>query len=180
MPGDGSHRQDAQANLDTFNSVTRPDNYPVPQTLEEVAVTPAEELANDEICIAIRDDDPADTVLKTVLMGLAEEQSSLRSLRVKKNKDGKDTSFISLKRGTLLKYMSETLIQKQSLTATTGDLDLRGPKFRKVFELFLEVISNTFDQIKLPPEYREMFFHAFKTNLEGWEQQAEKLIKTVA
>ena len=171
--------QISQLNLDILEAVKGPDMISVPTTLEEISVTPAEELSNDEICIAIRDDDSPDTVLKSVLMGLAEEQNSLKDLRVKKGRDGKDTSFISLKRGTLLKYMSETLIQKQALVGTSSDLDLRGPKFREVFKLFLQIISNTFDEIKIPAEYREMFFHAFKKNLEGWELKAEKLAKTV-
>jgi hypothetical protein len=179
MAGHGSYMEAAQANLDILNSVKGPQDLTVPQTLEEVAVTPAEDLSNDEICIAIREDDPPDTVLKTVLMGLAEEQNSLKDLRVKKGKDGKDTSFISLKRGTLLKYMSETLIQKQALVGIASDLDLRGPKFREVFKLLLTIISNTFDEIKIPAEYREMFFHSFKKNLDGWEIKAEKLAKSV-
>jgi hypothetical protein len=175
----GSFVEAKQVNLDVLNSIKGPQDLTIPQTLEEVAVVPAEELSNDEICVAILEDDPPDTVLKTVLMGLAEEQNSLKDLRVKKGKDGKDTSFISLKRGTLLKYMSETLIQKQALVGTTSDLDLRGPKFREVFKLLLNIISNTFDEIKISAEYREMFFHSFKKNLEGWELKAEKLAKTV-
>ena len=81
----------------------------LPITMADVAISPVEELVDDDICIAIREDDTPDSVLKSVLLGLAEEQSSLKTLRVKKSNDGKDTSFISLKRGTLLKYMSETL-----------------------------------------------------------------------
>lgn len=148
-------------------------------TSAEESITAAEELMDDDICIAIKEDEVPDTVLKVVLQGLAEEQASLRCLRKKKGKEDKDTSFISLKRGTLLKYMSETLLQRQALTGGSGELDLRGPKFREIFKMFLEIISDTFDEVKIPAEYREMFFHALSRNLEGWEERAEKKIKAM-
>ena len=116
-------------NLDMDSAIKNPIN-PISANLVEVTVAQPEELADDEICLAIREDELPDTVLKAVIMGLAEEQSSLKSLRQKRQNEGKDSSYISLKRGTLLKYMSETLIQRQTLTGYTGELDLRGPRFR--------------------------------------------------
>lgn len=138
-----------------------------------------EELVDDEICLAIKEDEVPETVLKSVLYGIAEEQASLKSLRKKRDKEGRDTSFISLKRGQLLKYMAETELQRRALTGSTGELDLRGPKFREIFKMFLNLISDTFDEVKIPPEYREMFFHALSRNLEGWEERAEKVIKNM-
>lgn len=151
----------------------------LPANLPDMTVLSPEEQADDQICIAIKDDEVPDTVLKAIVYGFAEEQASLKNLRVKKGKDGKDTSYISLKRGMLLKYMSETLIQKQALMGVTGDLDLRSPKFREVFKMFLETISDTFDEVKIPSEFKEMFFHALTKNLEGWENRAEKAIRVM-
>ena len=165
-------------NLDTNNAIKPPEDDTVP-TLVEVSVSPPEELHDDDVCIAIRDDDTPDMVLKAVLLGLAEEQSSLRLLREKRSKEDKDTSFISLKRGTILKYMSETLLQRQALMGTVGEIDLRGPKFREVFKMLLSIISETFDEIKAPHEYKEMFFHALSKNLDGWEERAERIIKAM-
>jgi len=146
---------------------------------ESMAIMEPQELISDEICTAIKEDEVPDTVLKAVLYGLAEEQASLKTLRVEKTNEKKDTSYISLKRGTLLKFMSETLIQRQALLGTTSELDLRGPKFREVFKMLLGIISSTFDEVKIPPEYKEMFFHALARNMEGWEDRAEKLIKAM-
>ncbi len=163
-------------NLDLDSAIKNP-SQPISANLVEVTVAQPEELADDEICLAIKEDELPDTVLKAVILGLAEEQSSLKTLRQKKQNEGKDSSYISMKRGMLLKYMSETLIQRQSLTGYTGELDLRGPRFREVFKMLLNIISDTFDEIKVPPEYKEMFFHALSRNLEGWEERAEKLVK---
>ena len=143
------------------------------------AVMESHELTDDDICIAIKEDEVPDNVLKAVLYGLAEEQASLKNLRVEKTNEKKDTSYISLKRGTLLKFMSETLIQRQALIGVTSDLDLRGPKFREVFKMLLGIINSTFDEIKIPPEYKELFFHALSRNMEGWEERAEKIIKAM-
>lgn len=156
-----------------------PKSDDVPLDLIEIPIEDPEELSDDEVCIAVREDDVPDNVLKAVLWGLAEEQSSLKNLRQRRSNDGIDTSFISLKRGTLLKYMSETLLQRQALSGGMGgELDLRGPKFREIFKMLLNIISDTFEEIKVPVEYKEMFFHALSKNLEGWEDRAEKLIKS--
>ena len=172
--------------LNLENAIKGPvdNNVSVPANLiEVVSVTRQEETTDDEICAAIREDGVAENILKAVLWGFAEEQCSLKKLRQDRCKDsnGKavDTSHISVKRGTLLKYMSETLLQRQSLTGAMSDLDLRGPKFREVFKMLLGIISETFDELKIPAEYKEMFFHALKTNLEGWEERAEKVIKAM-
>jgi hypothetical protein len=168
-----------EGNLDLESAIQAPETVSVPANLADVAVCPAEELIDDEICLAIKEDEIPETILKAVLGGLAEEENSLRTLRVKRGKDGKDTSYISLKRGTLLKYMSETLLQRQALMGSTGEFDLRGPKFREIFKMFLTIISDTIDEVKIPAEYREMFFHMLQKNLEGWEERADRVIKAM-
>lgn len=150
-----------------------------PVTMEDAVVVPAQEVEEDMILISIKDDDVPDNVLKAVLYGLAEEQSSLRSLRQKKSADGKDTSHISIKRGTLLKYMSETLLQRQALAGPSSDINVRGPKFREIMKMFFEMINESFDMVSIPPEYRDLFFQAFSEKLEGWEDRAEKILKTM-
>jgi len=150
-------------------------------TLEDQAITTTEDM-KDDICIAIKEDEVPDAVLKAVLWGLAEEQDSLKKLRQRKEKEDqtKDTSHISLKRGTLLKFMSETLLQRQALTGGSTELDVRGPKFREIFKMFLEIIAKTFDDAKIPMEYKEIFFHVLSNNLEGWEDKAEKIVKAMS
>ena len=165
--------------LDLESAIKGPETISVPASLADVAVCPAQELIDDEICLAIKEDEVPETILKAVLGGLAEEENSLRLLREKRWKEGKDTGNTSLKRGTLLKYMSETLLQRQALMGNNGEFDLRGPKFREVFKMFLTIISDTFDGAKIPVEYKEIFFHALQKNLEGWEERAERVIKAM-
>ena len=164
--------------IDSSDIVQKPYEA-VPTSLEDMAVIPAEDVAEDFICGTVEEDEGPDNVLKAVMGGLAEEQASLRVLRKDIQKKGKDTSHISLKRGTLLKYMSETILQRKSLMGPSEELNLRGIKFREVFKMFLAVISDTFDQVKIPPEYRELFFQKLGTNLEGWEDKAEKVVRAV-
>ena len=152
------------------------DNY----DYENTVVVPPQEVNDDIITITIRDDELPDAVLKAVLMGLAEEQQAIKNVRLKKEKDGKaDITRLALSRGTLLKYMSETLIQRQALIGGSGDLDLKGPKFREIIKMFLGVIADTFEEVKIPMEYKDLFFHALGRNLEGWENRAEKILKAV-
>lgn len=170
--------------LDANDIVVQPRPADAESQLESInyndtVVLPPQELNDDIITLTIRDDELPDAVLKAVLLGLAEEQQSLRSIRQKKEKENKDTSSISIKRGTLLKYMSETLIQRQALVGGSSDLDLKGPKFREIIKMFLGIIADTFDEVKIPIEFRDMFFHALARSLDGWESKAEKILKTV-
>jgi hypothetical protein len=153
----------------------------VPANMDTSLVS-VEDTADDRICLAVRDDELPDNILKAVVYGFAEEQASLLSLRKKLAADGKlkDTANICLKRGLILKYMSETLLEKQAMTGTMGEIDLRGPKFREIFKMFLEIISQTFDEVKIPVEFKEMFYHALSKNLEGWENRAERRMKQMA
>lgn len=146
---------------------------------ENTVVVPPQETNDDIITVTIKDDELPDAVLKAVLIGLAEEQQAIKNVRVQKSKENKDVTRLSLSRGTLLKYMSETIIQRQALIGGSGELDLKGPKFREIIKMFLGVIAETFDEVKIPPEFKDLFFHALGHNLEGWESKAEKILKTV-
>jgi hypothetical protein len=156
-----------------------PAPVPVDPTSADAIMVPPDPANDDIITISIRDDELPDAVLKAVLLGLADEQQALRNLRVKKEKENKDISHLSLKRGTLLKYMSETLIQRQALVGGTGEIDLKSPKFREVIKMFLQIIADTFDDVKIPSEYRDMFFNALSHKMEGWEMKAEKVLRNI-
>jgi hypothetical protein len=85
-----------------------------------------------------------------------------------------------MKRATVLKYVTDALLQKQALSGEMmGDIDLKGPKFNKIFEMFLNIIYDTINEVKIPVEYREIFFHALEKNLQGWEERAEKVVKSM-
>ena len=141
----------------------------------------AVEVLDDDICSSIKEDEEPDNILKATLYGLAEEQASLKTLRQKKTKEDKDTSMISLRRAMILNFVADATLRRQSLSGQViTDFDLRGPKFREVFKMFLEVISNTFDEVKIPFEYKEMFFHALSKNMEGWESRAEHIVQAMS
>ena len=139
----------------------------------------SQEVNDDIITVTIREDELPDSILKAIMLGFAEEASVLHKVRLQKEKENKDVSRLCISRATLLKYMSETVIQRQALVGGSGELDLKSPKFREIIKMFLKVISETFDEIKVPAEYRDMFFHALGQNLEGWETKAEKIIKNI-
>lgn len=167
---------ETNSELSSNDVVEQPSNDK-PMTMDEAVVIPSEEVEEDVILTAIKDDESPDRILNAVMCGLAEEQDSLKKLRRNKTDGNKDTSHISLKRGTLLKYMSETLLQRQALVGSADDIDLRGPKFRQVFKMFLDYINDAFDEVKIPAEYRDMFFTALSNKFEGWENKAEKILK---
>ena len=167
------------SNLDLENIIEQPrethqlDNV----NYEDTVVVAPQEVNDDVITLTIRDDELPDAVLKAVLLGLSEEQQALKDFRIQKSKEKKDVSRFCVQRSTILKYMSETLIQRQALVGGTGELDLKGPKFREIIKMFLGIIADTFDEVKIPSEFKDMFFHTLSRNLDGWENKAEKILK---
>ena len=145
-------------------------------SLEDVDV-PTVTDEEDGICKALEEDNTLEDVYKSVLWGFAEEQRALRDYRITKEKSGKDIVMTASKRSQVLKYMVEALRIKTEILSDHGSLDVRGPKFRAVFKMFLDIVSETFDKVGIPAEYKEMFFHALSKNLDGWEERAEKIIK---
>lgn len=169
----------SEVDLNNVLEQPRNTNQVEPLNYDDAVVVAPQEVNDDIITITIKDDELPDAVLKAVLLGLAEEQQALKDLRVKKTRENKDVSRICLQRGTLLKYMSETLIQRQALVGGSSEIDLKGPKFREVIKMFLGVISDTFDEARIPQEFKDIFFHKLGHSLEGWEIKAEKILKTM-
>ena len=85
---------------DIVQSPLAPNSLTPPVVQSDSIITPAEELVDDRIITCVRQEESEDVVLHAVVYGLAEEQACLVKLREKKDKEGKDTSNISLKRGT--------------------------------------------------------------------------------
>ena len=184
MAGEDTNRDStnflAVSEIDPGEVVEQPKTDQQPVTVDcNDQVIPPQDVNDDVITVTIRDDELPDAVLKVIQLGVAEEVRALKKLRAQKETDKKDFTRVSVATGTLLKYMSENLIQRQALVGGTGELDLKGPKFREIINMFLKVISATFDEVKIPPEYKDLFFHTLGHNLDGWETKAEKIIKNI-
>jgi len=138
-----------------------------------------EQIEEDYIYRTVKEDENPDTILKSIMEGFAEEQFALRTYRRQQQQKGKSIIDVSGKRGQILKFMSETIIDRKALTGPTDELNIRGVKFKEVFKLFLDTIANTIEEVKVPSEYRDLFFQRLSKNLEGWEDKAEKIIKAI-
>jgi hypothetical protein len=43
----------------------------------------------------------------------------------------------------------------------------------------LQTIADTFDEVKIPNEFKEMFFHQLSKNMDGWEDRAMRAIRAM-
>jgi bisphosphoglycerate-dependent phosphoglycerate mutase len=169
---------DSNSSLDR-NLIVKEPSQVQNQISESAIVVPPEEFDDDIITLAIKEDDLPDMVLKSVMLGLAEETQALKDARIRNQNASKDISNISMKRGTLLKYMSDTVIQRQALVGGSNEIDLKGPKFRAIIKMFLEIVDETITDVNIPIEYRDLFFHSLARKMDGWEMKAEKILKNV-
>lgn len=168
------------SDIDLSDIIKVPETIAMPEDLPPLSVIVPQVLGEDKISLAIEENETPANVAKTILGGLAEEQASLKELRVKFSSTGRDNGSVSIKRGTILKMMLDAEIQRQHLLNNTKDFDVRSDKFKEVFSMFIDIIGETFDQVKIPKEYKIMFFDTLKENMEGWEDKAEKILKALS
>lgn len=115
-------------------------------------------------------------LMDIVLAELAEESSSLKYERLKKEFNDEATDRISLRRANILKMINDSLVQKRNL-ALNDLINLRSPQWQIVFESLMGKIKRTFRDLEYASEQEELFFQKFQSNLEGFEEEVEVKIK---
>lgn len=118
----------------------------------------------------------ADThqVLNLVKAEVAKEAAALHFQRVENEKYGKDTSQMSTRRIDALTKIANIELEIKKLG--TDAIDLRHPKFQKVFALWIEMMREVATEI-LTPELIDLFFNRFSTKVEGWEDRAAEELR---
>ena len=117
----------------------------------------------------------ADTtsVLNLVKVEVAKEAAALHFQRVENEKYGRDTAQTSTRRIDALTKIANIELEIKKLG--TDAIDLRHPKFQKVFALWIEMMREVAAEV-LTPELIDLFFNRFSTKVEGWEDRvAEEL-----
>jgi len=115
-------------------------------------------------------------LMDIVLAELAEESSSLKYERLKKEFNDEATDRISLRRANILKMINDSLVQKRNL-ALNDLINLRSPQWQIVFENLMDKIKKTFIDLEYPSEQEELFFQKLQNNLEGFEEETEIILK---
>jgi len=149
---------------------------PTAEDLEQYEATVEERelfIANDPVVRSAAGRDPV-TLLGTLKAEVAREAAALVYQRIENEKMGKDISQVSGRRIDALKKIAD--IEMEMRKIGFDQLDVHSEKFQRVFKLWIETIRSVAEHT-LNPEQLDLFFNRLSTEMEGWEEKAEDLVR---
>ncbi len=128
----------------------------------------------DAVVLASRGGADAPQMLKLIKAEVAKEAAALHFQRIENEKYGKDTAQTSTRRIDALTKIANIEMEIKKLGSEA--IDLRHPKFQKVFALWIEMMREVASET-LTPELIDLFFNRFSTKIDGWEDRAAEEIR---
>lgn len=119
------------------------------------------------------DDNPdSEDVIDHVLKGLAAEAAALEFERKEAERNDRDSTNISVRRGRILKAMADIWIKRRSL-ASGGAIDMEGASAKALIGFVLETVRGSMEDVGLRDEAIETVFVKLAKKLDdGWKQEA--------
>lgn len=120
----------------------------------------------------------SEDLLHLVMRGFAQEAASLNFERIEAERNGKETSTLSIRRINALKALGETWIKrKEQMSGRT--IDLESPAFVALFTFMLDTFRETMLQGNVPRDQAEIVFARLSDRMddETWEQEARNKMR---
>jgi len=134
-------------------------------------------LRNDPIIQAAETTPESAEVLNQVLLGISEEAASLRFERMEAERNGEDTSQLSMRRVQALKAIGDTWIKRKEQIQHRG-IDLESPAFRAVFEFIAETYARAMQNAGVRQELVDSVTAQFSKLLDdAWMTEAKSRMK---
>lgn len=128
----------------------------------------------DGVVVAKRQRKESMEILQSIAEQIAMEAAALHFQRIENEKHGKDVAQISSRRIAALKEVANIELEVKKLGVQM--FDLRGERFQKIFGLFIQKIRDTAQEVLEPQDF-DLLFNRLETALEGWEDEAENLLR---
>ena len=148
---------------------------PVNQTVANLIASKAAFFESDDLLKQIAKGVDGDDVLHLVMMGFAQEAASLQFERIEAERQGKETSQLSIRRINALKAIGETWIKRKEQLA--GKLiDLESPAFARLFSFILETFREVMQTASVPRDQAETVFVELSNRMgdDSWEEEARR------
>jgi len=105
---------------------------------------------------------------------IARAAAALEFQRIEMQKFGKDTGQVTGRQIAALKDIANIELKIRELGAQM--IDLRSEPVQKVFAMFIEKLQEAAKGV-LPEEQFDLLFNRLETELDGWEDEAESLLR---
>jgi hypothetical protein len=189
--GDNDGKDKGKSNLITFPGGQKVDptevgadavigstgNIPTPE-LQDPADIQAEVreratyIKSQELVKIVTNKGTTSETIDALLIEIAEETAHLKFERDKAIKDGKNTANFNVARINSLRSMTEILLKRKE--ADLGDhLDLKSPKFQKVFQVWMEFFYEAMEKSGITSDIIDLVFKQMKADMINWEQRMD-------
>lgn len=128
----------------------------------------------DAIVRATGDRKDSVELLNLVKTRIARATAALEFQRIEMQKYGRDTGQVTGRQISALKDIANIELKIRELGAQM--IDLRSEPVQKVFAMFIEKLQEAAKEI-LPQEQFDLLFNRLETELDGWEDEAENLLR---
>lgn len=120
----------------------------------------------------------SEDVLHLAMMGFADEAASLAFERAEAERNGKETSQLSIRRINALKAIAETWIKRKEQLAGKS-IDMNSPAFKRLFEFLLDTFRECMFNNGIPEDQAETIFVGLSERIvdETWELEAQNRMK---
>lgn len=135
-------------------------------------------LDEDDLLRQIDRDPDSEDMLHLVMRGFALEAASLLFARHEAERNGEETSQLSIRRINALKALGETWIKrKEQLSGKT--IDMASPAFARLFAFMTDTFRESMHAGGIPRDQAETVFSRLSQRMrdETWEQEAQKKMK---
>jgi hypothetical protein len=128
----------------------------------------------DAVVKATSDRKDSVEVLHLLKGRIARAAAALEFQRVEMQKYGKDTGQVTSRQIAALKEIALIELKIRELGAQM--LDLRSEPVQKVLGMFIAKLQEAAKEV-LPEEQFDLLFNRLETSLDGWEDEAESLLR---
>lgn len=151
---------------------------PVNQAIAQLVAAKQAFFDNDPLLKQIEENAESEDTLLLVMRGHAQEAVSLEFERVEAERNGRETSQLSIRRVNALKALGDTWIKrKEQLSGKTIDMD--SPAFGRLFSFMLDTFREAMLAGNVPRDQAETVFARLsdRMNDETWETEAHNKMK---
>lgn len=135
-------------------------------------------LRTDPVVLAAESTPDGAVVLDQVLAELAVESASMKFERQEAERNGKETSSLSMRRVVALKAIGDTFLKRKEVIQNQA-IDLDSPEFQKIFSFFSETFTRAMIAAGIRQEAMDSALSNFSKLLdEDWKNEARNRMKS--
>ena len=153
---------------------------PATRAVAEILRRKEQALEIDPIITVARGNPESPDVLHQIVLALGAEAASIAFERSEAERNGLETSNLSIRRVNALKALGDTWLKRKEQIVSRG-IDLESAAFKALFGFIMETFRSALDSCELKEEHIETVFAklAQVVGSDDWEDEARNRMKNI-